>query len=200
MTQQAGTGYFARVKLGRVPFLSVVIGLAPVAIAGFPKTARGQVTIVEGCNELLSGEIGVRELQGAVGDSVDVAVTVHTLGSIDAFGLNLSFPPELLSYVNLSPGDLTAGFTNLSAQESGGVVTLGGFTLGAPIPTGAAGRIAYLRFVVIGTGSGSFATSSYVDDLQAYHSCESAHGTSPVAAESWGTIKARFQEPFTRSR
>jgi hypothetical protein len=187
-------------KPALVPFVSVMAGLVLAAIAGFPGRSCAQATVVEGCNELLSGEIGVRELHGAVGDSVDVAVTVHTLGSIDAFGLNLSFPSELLSFVVLSPGDLTAGFTNLSAQESGGVVTLGGFTLGESIPSGAAGRLASLRFVVIAPGTGSFATSSYVDDVQAYHSCESVHGTSPVSAASWGAIKARFQEPLTRSR
>ncbi len=191
MAAEAGTRYFPRMKLFLLAAASLILGAAP---------SFAQTTVVSGCNELLAGEVGVRELAAAVGDSVDVAVTIRTVGTIEAFGLDLVFPAAILSFVGLTPGDLTSDFTNISALEDDGVVTVGGFTLEEAIPSGAAGRLAYLRFVVTAPGTGSFVTHSYVDDLQAYHSCESVHGPSSVERDSWAAIKAGFQAPAPRSR
>jgi hypothetical protein len=176
--------------------LSLMLALA----ASTPPDCRAQTTIVAGCNELVSGEIGVRELMGSVGDTVSVAVTAHTISPVSAFGLDLEFPEALLGYVDLAPGDLTAGFTNLSAQASGGVVTIGGFTLGTAIPTGAAGRLAHVRFVVLAPGASAFSTSRFVDAIQGYASCEDEHGPSAIAPSTWSRVKSLFQAPLPGSR
>jgi hypothetical protein len=167
------------------------VGLAALFACTSP--ARGTDASVLGCNERLAGEVGIRELLGDVGDTVGVAVTVRTTAPVDAFGLDVAFPENLLSFDGVVPGNLTAGWT-LSAAHLPAlhVVRLGGFSA-SPIPSGAVGRLAVLRFRVDAAGVDSFATGSYLDDLAGYVACESLHAPTAVPATTWGRVKSLYR-------
>ncbi|MGQ0722477.1 MAG: cohesin domain-containing protein [Candidatus Eiseniibacteriota bacterium] len=166
-------------------------GLA--ALLALTAPALGADASVLGCNERLAGEVGIRELLGDVGDTVGVAVTVHTTGPVDAFALDVSFPESVLSFDGVATGNLTAGWT-LSAAHLPAlhVVRVGGFSA-SPIPSGAIGRLAVLRFRVDAAGVDSFATGSYLDDLAGYTACESVHAPTAVAAATWGRVKGLYR-------
>jgi hypothetical protein len=151
--------------------------------------------VVEGCNELLPGEVGVREVVANVGDTVEVAITVNATDPIDAFQLELDVPPGLLAYVRTDPGDLTASFLllegrSLTAPDRVRIVgtdTAGGF------PARSVGRVAVVVFQVIAPGTGSFGTSALQADLLGYVSCEDAHDTSNIPVTEWGRIKSLYR-------
>jgi hypothetical protein len=171
----------------KMQFLAV-LGLA----LGAP--ARAADVTVLGCNEMLPGEIGVRELVGDVGDTVGVAVTVHTTGDVDAFGLDIAFPTNLLSYVRTDLGELVAAWPIASGtlKPAQGLVRIGGLN-GTPIPAGVSGRLAVMFFVVETAGAGSFATVGLVDDLAGYTPCESVHTPTKIERKTWGAVKDLYK-------
>jgi hypothetical protein len=151
--------------------------------------------VIEGCNEGALGEIGIRELVGAVGDTVGVAVTVHASNEIDSFSLDIDFPSDLVRFLDAEPGELTSHFlffggSYVTQQDQ---VRLGGADVDSPIPLGSFGRLGIVRFEVIAPGAGAFATLDYLDDLAPYSSCEQAHGTTPVRVATWGHVKIRYR-------
>jgi hypothetical protein len=173
-----------------VAVLAVAVPLLSLA-ATVPSLAADASVL--GCNERLAGEVGIRELAGDVGDTVGVAVTVRTTGSVDAFALDVFFPEHLLSFDGVDPGSLTAGWTLSGAHLPAlHVVRLGGFSA-SPIPSGAVGRLAVLRFRVDAAGVDSFATGSYLDDLAGYVACESAHAPTAVQTTAWGRVKSLYR-------
>lgn len=168
---------------------------AAMLVAAGGGALAADVTVL-GCNERNPGEVGIRELVADVGDTVAVAVTVHTTAKIDAFALDVSFPNGLLSYVRTDPGDLTAGFSPpifgrfVDAQ---GTVRLGGWDP-TGIPAGSIGSLAVIHFEVLAAGVDSFSTGAYVDDLEGYVACESAHSPTKILQEAWGRVKALYGE------
>ena len=153
--------------------------------------------VIQGCSELLSGEVGVREAVGNVGDLVEVPITIHTMSSVDAFGLEVEVPEGLLTYVRTDPGDLTSGFElfggNWFSATSRVRIVAGGNTA---IPSGVVGRLAVLVFQVAAAGSGAFSTvtEGFTDDLAGYVSCEDVHGTTRIPPVEWGQVKALYRD------
>lgn len=167
--------------------------LAALGLALGAPVRAADVTVL-GCNWLLPGEIGIRELVGDVGDTVGVAVTVNTTGGIDAFGLDIAFPTNLLGYVRTDRGDLTTGWGTASGtlKPAQGVVRIGGFN-NTPIPSGVTGRLAVMFFVVEAAGSGAFLTVSHVDDLADYTPCEAVHTPTKIERRTWGAVKDLYR-------
>ena len=158
-----------------------------------PAPAAGVDTSVLGCNERNAGEVGIRELLGDVGDTVSVAVTVHTTAPLDAFALDVAFPETLLSFVRVDPGNLTGAWTLSGAYVSTlHAVRIGGFSAAA-IPSGTTGRLAVIQFRVAAAGADSFATGNYLDDLAGYAPCEAANGSTAVSATAWGRVKTLYR-------
>jgi hypothetical protein len=161
--------------------------------------ANAADTTIFGCNEGKPGEIGVRELVADVGDTVRVAVTIHTTNPVDAFSLDVAFPTDLLAYVSIERGELTSGFSWLDGtyRAADGAVRVSGFDLDA-IASGAYGRLAWISFEVLAPGDGEFSSSNYIDDIRSalgYVSCESAHTPTSVEESSWGRLKAAYGAP-----
>jgi len=167
--------------------------LAALGLATVVPVRAADVTIL-GCNERLAGAIGVRELLADVGDTVQVAVTVHTAGDLDAYGLEVSFPTGLLSYVRTDPGELTAGWSvsQGTLKPALGVVQVDGWNR-TPIPGGVSGRLAVLVFAVDAAGSGRFTTGGLVGDLVGYSPCETIDTTTKIERRTWGAVKELYR-------
>jgi hypothetical protein len=175
-----------------IPVLAVLLfpaGPGPVESGDSPDL------IVAGCNVLTPGQVGIRELVGDIGDTVGVPVTVHTDSPLESFTLYVDFPTTLLRYAGVGVGNLTPSWwidgTYLEPRQQARVV---GITPAAPVPDGAVGQLAILRFVVLGGGTGVFRVpeSDYGDDLAGYTSCDSSW-TSPLEPAGWGRIKSAFR-------
>jgi hypothetical protein len=166
-----------------------------LALLATPTPGAAQDILVEGCNELLAGEIGVASLAGSVGQQLSLPVTVNADSEIHAFVLQVDLPPGLLSYVRTDRGTLTTGFQQLGGNFFAGPdrVRIVGLDSGVGIPPGAAGTLAVLVFQVVAPGTGAFGTSALQDDLAAYSSCEDLHGTSAVSVGTWGRTKAAYR-------
>jgi hypothetical protein len=172
-----------------------IAGLLGSVTAG----AYAEDVSIQGCNELLEGEVGVREAAGDVGDTLRVNVTVHAASAIDAFVLAVDVPPGLLTYVGTERGDLTASFQLFGGNWFPGlsqVRIVAGHT--APIPAGATGRLAVVVFEVSAPGQGAFGTSGLQDDLESHVSCEDVHGTSAVDRVAWGRAKGLYRSGARR--
>ncbi len=174
------------------PCLAATLLVACLAVAASPAPAADLV--VEGCNVMEPGEVGVREALGNVGEFVQVPITVNTTSAIEAFTVDLVIPTDLLVFVDALPGDLTAGFSILDGDfnEETGKVRIGGFGL-TPIPAGVAGRLAVVVFEVVAAGTGAFATDRLADGLSGYVSCEDVHGTTRITPTEWGKVKALYR-------
>jgi len=173
--------------------------LAAVCLVGAflfaPGLCRGADLVVQGCNQLQPGEVGVREAIGDIGDTVSVAVTVNASHAIGAFVLDVDLPaPGLLTYVRTDRGNLTASWAVLGGHyfSASNQVRIGGFDA-TGIAAGSAGRLAYMVFVVAAAGTGAFGTSDLLDDLSTYVSCEDVHGTSHLTSTEWGSIKSLYR-------
>ena len=164
-------------------------------------TGSGADTVILGCNETLPDEIGIRELTGNIGDIIGVPVTVRGSAPIDAFGLDLEFPENLLELVDCEPGDLTGDWLALACQSNApGSVTIGGFHTTA-IPAGTFGQLAIVNFRVIASSDAglSFTTSLFTNDISTFDACDDGNLPSPVSPATWGQIKASYRGGSLRS-
>jgi hypothetical protein len=171
---------------------ALAAGFVGLLLAAGPSAAAD--VVIEGCNELLPDEVGVREAIGDVGDTVSVAVTVHATSPVDAFQVELEVPPGLLSYVRTDPGDLTTSFDLLGGNwfpVTSRVRIVGVDVTG--FPAGSIGRLAVVVFQVAAPGTGVFGTTNLADDLAGYVSCEDAHDPSHVLSTEWGSIKSLYR-------
>jgi hypothetical protein len=173
---------------------SLVAAAAGVLAASPARTSSRAETLISGCNERNIGEIGIRELAANVGDTVCVAVTVHSSNEIDSFSLDVAFPTDLLRYVDTAPGDLTEDFFLFSGSylPGQGQVRVSGAHI-APIASGTTGLLARIRFEVAAPGTGVFETGDYLDDISGYVACEDVHPPTALNGSSWGTLKSRFR-------
>ncbi|MBZ0267594.1 hypothetical protein K8I85_05520 [bacterium] len=151
---------------------------------------------MSGCDQRQPGEVGVGSLQGSIGQTLSVPVSLHAVTSIEAFLLRVDFPPGVLTYVRTDPGNLigVGDWLNGNLFPADNYVKIVGITAsGTPIPAGESGTLATLVFQVAAAGVGEFGTSELGDELVGYVSCEDAHGTSAVSPLAWGRVKAAYR-------
>ena len=150
--------------------------------------------VIDGCNEMLAGEIGIHELTGDVGNTVSVNVTMHTTGPVDAMVLEIAVPPGVVDYVGTTAGELTQGFTFGGHWFAGVSMVRIVASNPTPIPAGTAGRIAEITFVVTAADSGgAFALGNFGDSIAGYVSCFDIHGPTPLEATSWARVRAEYR-------
>ena len=69
-----------------------------------------------------------QQLNVLPGETVDITIEIAESHQMSAFGLDLGYPAEILSFVKASATGLTENWQNWAAQENvNGVVTIGGF-------------------------------------------------------------------------
>jgi len=72
--------------------------------------------------------IHINSIEGRPGDEVVFTVELDRTGNIQAFGLDLGYPTELLTFVDIIPRGLTKGWDMIKGYINvDGVVTIGGF-------------------------------------------------------------------------
>jgi hypothetical protein len=175
--------------------IAAAVGFAAAVVMAYGAPARAADVTVLGCNEGNAGVIGVRELLGDVGDTVGVAVTVHTVAAVAEFGLDLAFPTQLLTYVRTDPGSLTAGRgwpIRGTFRPAEGVVRIGGLDPSA-IPAGTTGSLAVVQFEVTAPGMDTFATRAFLGDLTGYDACNSSSTPTHINFETWSGVKALYR-------
>ncbi len=97
-----------------------------------------------------SGQIAIGDVSGCYGDSVRITVSLQNNSfSIEQFGFDLIFCPEMLEYVSAERGDLIPEWPFLEGFElDQGCVRMGGFSPENPIPPQSSGILLYVNFTV----------------------------------------------------
>ncbi len=181
------TGRFApAVALAALLALTAALTLAAAA-----STARAADVFIPGCVVSTPGQLGLEEISADVGDTVTVALTVHTDAGISVFGARINFPLHLLQYESTAAGDLTAAFEFFGGQATGPNLRIGGWSWTAYVPAGAIGSLALVSFVVVAAGTGEFALTDFTDDIESYGT--DCAGTVSVDPTAWGRVKARYR-------
>jgi hypothetical protein len=166
-----------------------------VLVTAWAAVAAAQDLVIEGCDERLAGEIGVGELVGNVGQTVNVPVSIHSTTDVDAFLLSVDVPVGVVSYVRTDPGNLTGNFDFIDGNffSTTSRVRVIGVEVENAIPAGTTGVLAYLVFEIVAPGAWAFGTSGFGDDIAGYVSCEDVHGTSAVEPTRWGRVKSLYR-------
>jgi hypothetical protein len=135
---------------------------------------------------------------GDVGETVIVPVLINTVNTIVSFGIDISFPLNLLTYVNATRGPVATDFVFLASEWPGGVVRIGAY--GGEIDPGTSGVLATLEFNVAGAGCAALCVEELFEDLaeaNGYSGCAYPLGTVSVGdglqGSSWGRVKSRYE-------
>ncbi len=115
-------------------------------------------------------------IAGREGDTLFVDIRVQQNATpVDAFSFTAQVNPAHLDFISAQPGNLTANFISVSAQENppgSGTLTCGGYGLNA-IPANSAGSLIRLKFVLRcnQTDSSAVVLSNPRDDLAGITAC-----------------------------
>jgi hypothetical protein len=93
----------------------------------------------------------VTPLKAGPGEEAELVVGIdRNAAVIGAFGLDVSFPTSMFTYLDVQKGGLTEDWTTVNANQIGpGRVRVGGFAGAGPkIASGRSGTLAVLRFKV----------------------------------------------------
>ncbi len=128
-----------------------------------------QITPAGGSNQI---GVSCSPSQGATDTTVSFPVSISgNAKAISSFGLQLTFDAAMFQYVGTAKGSLTGSWTYVDGNDSGGTVTVGGFSgSGSTIAVGSSGTIAIVTLRVTGGTYGNGQTSvvtirSYADDI-----------------------------------
>ncbi len=174
-----------------------ILGLALAALPIAAPVAASPDVVIDGCNVLAAGEIGIRELAGDVDVVVPVPVYLSTNSIVDAIQFEIEFPSDLLAFHSALPGELTG-----APWAFGGAVPGGGNRVRViahtleeeTIPADTTGTVAIVRFRVLAPGVDLFGLPAehFAGDMVSYAACDSTN-TSPVDPSPWGVIKSRYR-------
>ncbi len=91
----------------------------------------------------------IQDASGCRDESIQIAISIENPDSpLNAFGFNLNYAPDMLSFVSCEKGELCSEWTYIQCNETGpGIVRAGGFD-DAGIPAGNMGNILILNFTV----------------------------------------------------
>ncbi len=174
-------------------FLGVAI--LAVALLGAPPSAA-QDLVIDGCNILDPGEIGMRELIGDIDEIIPVHVHLSTNSIVNTIQFELEFPTSLLAFETVQPGELTGASWLFDGTDHGNRVRILGITDTEEdnIADGTEGTVATVRFRVLASGTGLFSlpADAFGGDLFTYAECDPANA-SPVESSPWGVIKSRYR-------
>ncbi|MFQ6091411.1 MAG: dockerin type I domain-containing protein [bacterium] len=112
--------------------------------------------------------VSLTAVMGPPGEMVRVPIVADNPQGLSVFGMDLTFPEDLLEFQEVSRARLTKAWIALDGTESSsGVITLGGFNTEAMSSTEEE-AIAEVTFVVKNgvSGKGDLACVNFVDDLE----------------------------------
>jgi len=112
-------------------------------------------------------ELNMDYMEAIPGEEVTMSVKLNNAAGLDAFGFDLGYPDELLSFVKVSSVNLTEGWQVVDGKENAaGTVTIGGFNAEA-INLDKSGALVTLTFKMKTEveGSGDLWLFNLTDDL-----------------------------------
>jgi hypothetical protein len=128
-----------------------------------------QVNAVPTDNEI---SVSCNPNQGNTGATINGPIAIlGNINSLSAYGLQLTFDPNMFEYVGTNKGSLTGDWSYIDGNNVSGTVTIGGLTgSGTTIPAGSSGTIAVIVLRVTGGsyGNGQQSTMTirtYTDDV-----------------------------------
>lgn len=140
-----------------------------------PTNCKKQSTTPDVSTPLTDNEISVScsPSSGGTGTIVNITISIKgNLQEIKAFGLELTFDPNMFQYQSTSSGSLTGSWASVDGNEiSSGKLIVGGFTgSGTSIEKGESGSFTVVKFEVIYVGSAESLTrqitiNHYKDDI-----------------------------------
>jgi hypothetical protein len=111
----------------------------------------------------------------SAGKDTEVTVTISIEENdkeIGVFGMDLTFPPKMLSYKSVSTGSLTGSWTAVDGNEvSAGNLKIGGFRgSGSTVGRDSQGSLFFVKFTVDGSQlingqQGQICIKAYTDDI-----------------------------------
>ncbi len=111
--------------------------------------------------------LAIDEVSGAPSDAIGVAIRAEHPTDLDAFGLELTYPEDLLQFTGVRRADATQAWTVIDGRENDpGVVTIGGFTLSS-VRVVDSDPLLWVDFLVRdeAAGSGPITAGAFRDDL-----------------------------------
>jgi len=140
-----------------------------------PVNCKKQSTSPDPLPPSLANEISLSCSPSSGGKGITVSVTISVKGNLEemkAFGLELTFDPNVFKYQSTNAGSLTGSWASVDGNEtSSGNLTAGGFTgSGNPVVKGSQGSLATVKFEVIYSGADDGFTrqitiKNYTDDI-----------------------------------
>jgi len=123
----------------------------------------------------LNNEISISCSPSSGGKGISVNVTISIKGNLEeikAFGLEMTFDPNVFKYQSTGTGSLTGTWAYVDGNEtSSGNLTAGGFLgSGNPVAKGSQGSLVIIKFEVIYSGADDGFTrqitiKNYTDDI-----------------------------------
>jgi hypothetical protein len=135
------------------------------------------------------------DTEGMPGDTVAIPILVDNPFDIDAFGLSLTFEPDVLAFQSVETSLLTGGWAIVDGRLlEEGVVRVGGASGGDPIAISTPDTLCLVTMSVLaGPPSSPYTLSDFEDDLAGAPDCGGAFAaTSPVEGSTWGGVKALY--------
>ncbi|MEW5802863.1 MAG: cohesin domain-containing protein, partial [bacterium] len=104
------------------------------------------------CEEDESGELDIEGTTGKMGKEVVIPVRIQSaLGTVSAFGFEVTYKPSVLEYTGYERGNLVTSFPMFEVNSIGsGRLIVGGFSAVQGISQGASGTVVLLKFMVKG--------------------------------------------------
>ncbi|MFQ6094158.1 MAG: T9SS type A sorting domain-containing protein, partial [bacterium] len=132
----------------------------PACQCGLPGKASGQA--------MTASNVSLAEVRGLPRSMMRVSILVHNPQNLSAFGMDLTFPEDLLEFQGVFRTPLTQDWIAMDGVVTGqSVVTIGGFHTEGVSSTGPVAVVDALFAVREGAnGRGEFTLSNLVDDLK----------------------------------
>ena len=140
-----------------------------------PVNCKKQSTSPDPLPPSLANEISLSCSPSSGGKGITVSVTISVKGNLEemkAFGLELTFDPNVFKYQSTNAGSLTGSWASVDGNEvNAGNLVVGGFMgSGTPVAIKSQGSLAIVKFEVIyaGTDDGftrQITIKNYIDGL-----------------------------------
>jgi len=135
--------------------------------------------------------VTITSAEGKPGDEVVFTIELDRPESIQAFGIDLGYPAELLTFAGIRPSGMTTGWEVLDGRVNiDGVVTIGGFNPVVPETHNSVGLVdVVFRIHDDADGFGELWLFNFTDDLAQASSRSGRFGTSMEGVRRLGGLE-----------